>query len=80
MITILGATGYVGRVFSVLLEKRGIAFDGLSRAAIDYSNHAHSPPTCASLFKGQAKNKHSMNQRLAYPKPSSSGSRIKLEG
>ncbi len=37
MITLLGATGYIGQAFAAELERRGVPFEPLSRAQADYT-------------------------------------------
>lgn len=37
MITLLGATGYLGQAFAAELERRGVPFEPLSRARTDYT-------------------------------------------
>jgi dTDP-4-dehydrorhamnose reductase len=37
MITLLGATGYIGEAFALDLERRGKKFEKLSRSAVDYT-------------------------------------------
>jgi dTDP-4-dehydrorhamnose reductase len=38
MIYLLGSSGYIGSAFALNLKRRGIAFRGVSRAELDYSN------------------------------------------
>ena len=38
MIYLLGGSGYIGSAFALNLKRRGVAFRGVSRAELDYSN------------------------------------------
>ncbi len=38
MIALLGASGYIGQAFAAELQRRGVAYDALSRKQVDYTN------------------------------------------